>query len=402
MALTVAGAVGLIGGSSAGRSAVARMANRVRWGLPRLIGYPPNREEIDADLRLGATRGSSGRPGSIAVTSRARSAARVAADPRGGGAGAARRDPAVGQHRRDRGALVEGLRGQRLRPSVPDAAEFEVILDEQPLLTRRAVGFFFLPDTPEVRSAMAEAEVDILAESFQATNSWGCRGPEPDPVATVRGLVLGDSFMQGIFVADDDTPPVCLARATGEAWGVPVTILNTGHIGYSPEQYYYTLLEYFDRFHPQFVVLSVCPNDFGDTDGGPGRRRRLRRGEVLDQRDPGVLPAEVGPCLLVPVPLESQVDGVDNAGALPRAGLRPLRIDLGRSTSTPPRPSPTSTSGWSARPRRPASRPATSPLFNGHLGTATSRPGSALWAREVGRRVALLDPTREPAAPGRK
>ena len=43
-----------------------------------------------------------------------------------------------------------------------------------------------------------------------------------------------------------------------------MSILNTGHIGYSPEQYYYALREYGDRFRPQFVVVSVCPNDFGD------------------------------------------------------------------------------------------------------------------------------------------
>ena len=43
-----------------------------------------------------------------------------------------------------------------------------------------------------------------------------------------------------------------------------MSILNTGHIGYSPEQYYYALCEYGDRFRPQFVVVSVCPNDFGD------------------------------------------------------------------------------------------------------------------------------------------
>ena len=41
-----------------------------------------------------------------------------------------------------------------------------------------------------------------------------------------------------------------------------VSILNTGHLGYSPEQYYYSLVEYADRIHPQFVVVSVFVNDF--------------------------------------------------------------------------------------------------------------------------------------------
>jgi lysophospholipase L1-like esterase len=104
----------------------------------------------------------------------------------------------------------------------------------------------------------------VVPESVQMTNSWGCRGPEPNPSAPVRGIVLGDSNMQGLLVGDNETPPVRLeARLQGEL-GVPVSILNTGHLGYSPEQYYYSLVAYFDRFRPQFVVISLCANDFGD------------------------------------------------------------------------------------------------------------------------------------------
>ena len=65
-------------------------------------------------------------------------------------------------------------------------------------------------------------------------------------------------------MADDQTPPVRLEATLSKDLGVPVSILNTGHLGYSPEQYYYSLIEYFDRFRPQFVVISLCANDFGD------------------------------------------------------------------------------------------------------------------------------------------
>ena len=51
-----------------------------------------------------------------------------------------------------------------------------------------------------------------VEESRQTTNSWGLRGPEPDLDAPLRGIVLGDSFMQGIFIGDDNTPPECLRR----------------------------------------------------------------------------------------------------------------------------------------------------------------------------------------------
>ena len=42
----------------------------------------------------------------------------------------------------------------------------------------------------------------------------------------------------------------------------PVELLNTGHLGYSVEQYYFSLVEYAGRFPPQFVVVSIFANDF--------------------------------------------------------------------------------------------------------------------------------------------
>ena len=43
-----------------------------------------------------------------------------------------------------------------------------------------------------------------------------------------------------------------------------VSIVNAGVLGYSPEQYYYSLVAFADRFRPQFVVVSVFANDFGE------------------------------------------------------------------------------------------------------------------------------------------
>ena len=51
-----------------------------------------------------------------------------------------------------------------------------------------------------------------IESSRQTTNSWGLRGPEPEPDAPMRGIVLGDSYMQGMFIGDDETPPECLRR----------------------------------------------------------------------------------------------------------------------------------------------------------------------------------------------
>ena len=98
---------------------------------------------------------------------------------------------------------------------------------------------------------------------MQTTNSWGLRGPEPDLTASWRGIALGDSYMQGLFVGDQETPIECLKRELNSRLLAPVEILNTGHLGYSPEQYYYTLVEYGRRFPPQFVVVSIFANDAG-------------------------------------------------------------------------------------------------------------------------------------------
>ena len=79
-------------------------------------------------------------------------------------------------------------------------------------------------------------------------------------------------------------------------------MLNTGHLGYSPEQEYYTLREYADRFQPQFVVLSLFANDFGDLfevlEGkGDWEERKYWLGEITQFcRTRQIL------CLVVPAP----------------------------------------------------------------------------------------------------
>src|SRR5262249_474498 len=122
--------------------------------------------------------------------------------------------------------------------------------------------YFPIPDTPEAAGMVKGTGAAIVEDSVQTTNSWGLRGPEPDREAPLRGIALGDSYMQGLFVGDDQTPTECLKRDLKQRFGAPVEILNTGHLGYSPEQYYFSLVEYAERFPPDFVVVSVFANDF--------------------------------------------------------------------------------------------------------------------------------------------
>ncbi len=122
--------------------------------------------------------------------------------------------------------------------------------------------YFQIPDTPEAAAIVKGTGATIVEGSSQLTNSWGLRGPEPDTNAPFRGIVLGDSYMQGLFVGDDQTPVECLKRDLSKRLGAPVELLNTGHLGYSVEQYYFSLVEYAGRFPPQFVVVSIFANDF--------------------------------------------------------------------------------------------------------------------------------------------
>ncbi len=67
-------------------------------------------------------------------------------------------------------------------------------------------------------------------------------------------------------MGDADTPPARLEFHLSSALGATVSVLNTGHLGYSTEQYDQTLRFFGDRFRPHFVVISISANDFGDPD----------------------------------------------------------------------------------------------------------------------------------------
>ncbi len=252
--------------------------------------------------------------------------------------------------------------------------------------------YFQIPDTPESPEMVKGTGAVIVEGSSQTTNSWGLRGPEPDLKAPVRGIVLGDSYMQGLFVGDGQTPTECLKRDLKKRLGSTVEILNTGHLGYSPEQYYFSLVEYFGRFPPQFVVVSIFANDFagdpkevlegrgGDWDEGRYWLGRIR--EFCFAR--GI------PFLFVPAPWVNQIDGPQMAGHYPGSvsniletsgfyyldpiddfvnALLKIEIDATRQGGPPPG----------------------NPLFMGRIGDGHFSPeGCEVWAEAVGRRLTLL------------
>ncbi len=258
-------------------------------------------------------------------------------------------------------------------------------------LTHGMNGFFLVPDRPELPSVMAGTRARVVPGSAQTTNSWGCRGPEPDTSAPIRGIVLGDSNMQGYFVGDDETPPVFLGRELESRLGVRASILNTGVLGYSPEQYYFSLIEYAERLKPHFVVVTLCVNDFGDVaDVIAGRGDYAEAKYWLDKIDDHCRPRGIM-TITAPVPYDDQVTGLRRGGNFPGQAdnlvrssspfycfaIEELIDELLRLRAAE-----------TAQGRRMISP---NPLYNLHLGDHHFTPrGAEVWGRAVGRRVALL------------
>ena len=263
--------------------------------------------------------------------------------------------------------------------------------------------YFQVPDTPELAELVEGTGAQIVDGSTQTTNSWGLRGPEPDLTATWRGIVLGDSYMQGLFVGDDETPAECLKRDLKERLEAPVEILNTGHLGYSPEQYYYSLLEYAKRFPPQFVVVSLFANDFGEF------RKCSRAGETGRRGATGWARSGSSASLAERLASSFRPPGSTRSRARRWPGIIPGKISnileaTGARVSRPDRRvrqrSARRVINKADRMGMPSTR---NPLFNGRIGDGHFSPqGCELWAAAVGRRIGPLDRQRQAAERGPK
>ena len=177
--------------------------------------------------------------------------------------------------------------------------------------------FFQVPDGPGLAEAIRGTGGVPVETSRQTTNSWGLRGLEPDLTAPYRGIVLGDSYMQGMFIGDHETPPECLRRFLEKQLGDKVSILNTGHLGYSCEQYYYSLEAFLGRFRPNFVVVSVFANDFGDIWEVLKGKGDWNEGKYWLDKITDLCRARDLPHLFVPIPFEPQMLGRRRAGFYP-------------------------------------------------------------------------------------
>ncbi len=376
--VTVLILVGIVAGTPQGRELVQSLALRARAWLPTLVGLPADRPAIEERQRIERLRNAASARQALEQTYATDSPMRTFLRTVGMDADSALiRWGNVDLPIVLSSAVFEpdDARAYRLKPGVRSVWVIG-------LSFQHSLGMFLIPDTPEARAAAHNAGGKVVAESVQTVNSWGCRGPEPDLNAPVRVLVLGDSMMQGALVGDSETPPARLQEHLARLLDAQVSVLNTGHIGYSPEQYEQTLRAFGDRFRPHYVVLGITANDFNGADGwAEGEYRIDRIRELCQQRHWEILlvPAPVEPALLGfrdPTSFQAQVARIFKRGG--RSYVDPMeaftdelirrRIDIIRRAVF-----------------------IHDPLYNLHLmdDQHFSPIGADLWARVVARRLLL-------------
>jgi hypothetical protein len=238
---------------------------------------------------------------------------------------------------------------------------------------------------------MRGTQAVAIESSRQTTNSWGLRGREPEPDAPVRGIVLGDSYMEGMLVGDDETPPESLRRYLTEEQKTRVSILNTGVLGYSPEQYYYSLVAFAYRFRPHFVVVSLFTNDFGDLHGVPtDGAGDWEEGKYWLDKIADFCRVRDCPFLFVPVPYVPGMLGKRRMGHYPGGIMNVLDINgvnfVDVDDSFIDEHLDRLVAGLAE-----GKRPKGCLLFNDAIGDGHfSALGSEVWARRVGERLTRL------------
>ena len=112
---------------------------------------------------------------------------------------------------------------------------------------------------PDTDYHFVTSEFDVTIR----TNRYGLRGPDPvipKPAGVTRLLVMGDSFIFGFPVKDDETFAHLLEQGLRQQ-GYPVEVVNGGVSGYAPTLHYVSLRDQFMAFEPNAAILWL---DLGD------------------------------------------------------------------------------------------------------------------------------------------
>jgi hypothetical protein len=199
--------------------------------------------------------------------------------------------------------------------------------------------------------------------------------------------VLGDSVIQGVLVGDDQTPPACLERELAAKTGLTVSVLNAGVLGYSTEQYYYTLEQFADRLSPHFVVVGLCGNDFGDWSAPEDWREACY---WLD-RILGLCRRRRIVCLFVPWPGEDALLAIRDESLYPGQVTHLLKV-AGTNYFYPIEAFANEDLRLRAQWESEGKPATNSPLYNRHLmgDNHLSPLGCALWGRLVADRLHLI------------
>lgn len=380
----------MLGVSPWGRYGVARSLTEARQLVRQILGLGRSRSDVDDDWRryrelgIRESRRGLGQVYAEADPAMQRLMRYAGLDPEHGLLRWGNFDQTLLLPAKVFEADHEG-RSYRLRPNTRSIWLRQLTLKSGVLM------FFLVPDGPGLAEAIRGTTGIPVETSRQSTNSWGLRGPEPDANARMRGLVLGDSYMQGMFVGDDETPPESLRRYIEPRVGAKVSILNTGVLGYSPEQYYHSLLTFADRFRPHFVVVSVFTNDFGDLhEVATKGRGDWEEGKYWLEKIVAYCRAREWPCLVVPVPYAPGMLGQRRTGYYPGLISNALEIN-GLSLLDPADRFIDAHLEMVIDGIRKGRRPMGCPLFNDAIGDGHfSAAGSKVWAESVGRRVLLM------------
>jgi len=374
--------LGIIGGTSTGRFAAFTLAARARAALNWMVGLPPDRRLEQERMHEERLRNADKARASLAKLATPGSATDKFLRAAGMDAASA----VLRWGNVDRSILLSSAvfesddnRAYRLKPCVRSVWVIGLSL-------RDSLAMFLIPDTPNARDLAAAVGGRVVPESVQTTNSWGCRGSEPDPNAPVRVLVLGDSMMQGTLVGDADTPPAKLEACLRETLKTQVTVLNTGHLGYSIEQYEQTFRAFGERFQPHFVIVSIFVNDFGDMNNPAN----LAEGEYWLDRIVESCVSRGWPFLVVLAADEFELIGPRRADRLQIELSRMFKFSNTRYVDTT-----VAFTDALLRLKNEAARkgePMLDPLYNLHLmGDRHYSPmGAALWAQVVARRMLLV------------
>ncbi len=372
---------GLIAGTATGRNTALMIVKKGQVLVERFVGLPHDRSADEREILAERLKNAASARQSLAKMTTPHSAMEKFLQA----AGMDARSALIRWGNVDRSIVLSSAvfepddrRAYRLKPGVRSIWVVGVSL-------RDAVAMFLVPDTPEARDSAGPVGGVVVPESVQTTSSWGCRGPEPDVTAPVRVIVLGDSMMQGALVGDQDTPPARLEGILARALKTRVSVLNTGHIGYSLEQYDQTLRAFGDRFDPHYVIISVSQNDFADLNDPA----TWSEGEAWLERIADLCRSKSWPFLFVPAADEFAVLGAKNLDKFQGQFCRIMKYGAINYVD----PMPVFTDAL-LRLKNDAERGGSSvrdPLYNLHLlGDRHYSPlGSDLWARIVARRMLL-------------